>query len=204
MCAALLILISFGGRFFFRRLCIFLLFSSALGGFFYLFSGYIRLNLPVFLLMGAFFTVVLRKGFSGTFGKSPPVTKIKLFFNGCYTSFQALCDTGNQLLDPLTGRPVLIVEWNSISSLFPSEIKNHITCRSFRSPEEILTYFNQFFPGSFFLIPFQCVGSEHGLLLAFRSERILSDKKRVPVTVAITGTTLGTDCEYSALTSMDA
>lgn len=88
-----------------RRCGVFLLLSMALGGFVIALGsgGTVALICSVFLLA---LTCLLgiRKGI-GTRSFAP----IDIYYNGKHVSFVALCDTGNELRDPLSGESVLVV-----------------------------------------------------------------------------------------------
>lgn len=79
----------------------------------------------------------------------------------------ALCDTGNALKDPATGRPILIVDSRKIRELIPGDIRPILTQDALRTPADL--------PGRlgehrvrFRLIPYQAVGVAGGMLLAIR------------------------------------
>lgn len=199
----LMILISFGRRFFLRRLISFFILSAALCGLFQLFFRSRQLHLPLLILLSALFALLLYYGFSGRAARSRRrFCQIELQLSGQKVLFQALEDTGNHLRDPLTGRPVFVVEWNSLKTLFPFEVRYTITQNSFRQPEHILTLLNTAMPHRFFLLPFRSVGAQHGLLVAFRPDSAsLNGTVLENITVAISGDPIGGDAEYTALTS---
>lgn len=85
-----------------------------------------------------------------------------------------LVDTGNQLVDPLTGSPVVIVEYGILKRYLPSELQKIID----KSGEVDLSKLTEIIPedGSRFffrLIPFTTIGKRHGMLIGFRPDEII-------------------------------
>jgi stage II sporulation protein GA (sporulation sigma-E factor processing peptidase) len=101
-----------------------------------------------------------------------------------------LVDTGNQLLDPLTGSPVIIVEYGVLKPYLPSELQEIIDTNG----EVNLSKLAEAFPeqGSDFslrLIPFTTIGKRHGMLVGFRPDEIVvfSGDERVRKTDVVIG-----------------
>ena len=92
---------------------------------------------------------------------------LRLSHNGRSLDLLALRDTGHSLTDPLTGRPVLVVESRALRQLLPGlepELSAH--------PVEQLARARERMPeAAFQLLPYRAVGVEHGLLLALRLDR---------------------------------
>ncbi|MGB4505270.1 MAG: sigma-E processing peptidase SpoIIGA [Syntrophaceticus sp.] len=93
-----------------------------------------------------------------------------------------LVDTGNQLVDPLTGSPVIIVEYEVLKPYLPSELQEIIDTNG----EVDLSKLAEVIPEegsdfSFRLIPFTTIGKHHGMLVGFRPDEIivLSGDERV-------------------------
>ncbi|HBG22953.1 MAG: sigma-E processing peptidase SpoIIGA [Syntrophaceticus sp.] len=85
-----------------------------------------------------------------------------------------LVDTGNQLVDPLTGSPVVIVEYGILKRYLPSELQEIID----NSGEVDLSKLTEITPEegsgfSFRLIPFTTIGKSHGMLVGFRPDEII-------------------------------
>lgn len=84
-----------------------------------------------------------------------------------------LVDTGNQLVDPLTGAPVIIVEYGVLAPFLPAGIKN-----IFSSGGEVDTvklsegFQEEGWPLPLRLIPFTTIGKRHGMLVGFKPAEI--------------------------------
>jgi stage II sporulation protein GA (sporulation sigma-E factor processing peptidase) len=129
-----------------------------------------------------------------------------VFENGMIDLF-ALVDTGNSLHDPLTNAPVVVVEFNAIKNILPSDIQNIFE----ESKEEDLVRATKIISDSkwfsrFRLIPFTSLGKENGMLIGFKPDYIEigenTDKKGVSdVIIGIYNRTLSNNNNYNALLS---
>jgi len=141
-------------------------------------------------------TVVFRASArrSGASGLMIPIT---VSFSGRTLRLTALCDTGNALRDPLTGRPVLVVSAERIAPLWPQVIRPLLTPGALRSPPEVLGSLGTLGAASGFrLLPYSAVGLEGGLLLAARSDWTEIGKKRYEkLLLALSPTSVGNGCD---------
>ena len=93
---------------------------------------------------------------------------IKLNENIC--DVYALLDTGNMLKDPLTQKPVLVVEKNKIQNLFPKQIiqnTDQIIGGDIKVDEVSRKYISKFK-----IIPYNSIGKQNGILLGFKPDLI--------------------------------
>ena len=82
----------------------------------------------------------------------------------------ALYDTGNTLRDPLTGRPVVVVEGEKLSPLLPE--LGELDRQRLAHPVELLRDLHDRAGAlGLQLLPYRAVGVECGLLLALRVDR---------------------------------
>lgn len=92
---------------------------------------------------------------------------------------RALVDTGNNLTDPLTGAPVLLVDRTGAKRLFPRGL-----CpgdASLSAPAEALSQLSAAWDTTRLrLLPYRAVGIPSGLLLAVRVDCIEADGQRFP------------------------
>lgn len=101
----------------------------------------------------------------------------------------ALRDTGNELRDPISGNPVLVVGPKVAERLLG------LTQRQLENPVEAVGYL----PG-LRLIPFHTVGKNNGLLLGMRIQNTKIGKWRGSTVVAFAPCGLGERQNYQALT----
>lgn len=103
----------------------------------------------------------------------------------------ALCDTGNALRDPATGRPVLVAEGLRLRELFPAELRPLLSSESVRSPADLLGRLEAQ-RVRFRLIPYHAVGVAGGMLLAVRTDwGEVGGKRYDRLMVALSPTGLG-------------
>lgn len=119
---------------------------------------------------------------------------VRLEFSGRTLELTALMDTGNTLTDPVTGRRVLVAEGASLSPLFPE------VGQTLLDPAAGLEQFNRRWPGRFRLIPYRAVGTERGLLLAARLDRVEVDgEEQVGALVALSPNPVSDGGSYQVL-----
>lgn len=94
--------------------------------------------------------------------------EIEINLNGKKIETTAMLDTGNQLKDPLTNTPVIVVEHTLLYDCLPKEILNNLENLlggEFDSiPEEYMSKLKY--------IPFSSLGKQNGMLLGIKAENI--------------------------------
>lgn len=212
-CAVLMVVVGLGAtRRLLRQTVIFFLLACALGGgvlAIALIGGrgmslgggviYSGMDLKTVLLSAAGCYVVLtlfmnRSGrHSAAAGELVPVG---LQIGGRQISLTALVDTGNTLSDPVSGRGVLVAEWDSVVSLIPELEWEDLT-----DPAHGLTRLNTGrWRGRFRLLPYRSVGVECGMLLAVRPDRVkVGDRQCKDMLVALSPTAVSDGGGYRAL-----
>ncbi|MEG6616441.1 sigma-E processing peptidase SpoIIGA [Peptococcaceae bacterium 1198_IL3148] len=118
---------------------------------------------------------------------------------------QGLLDTGNGLTDPLTGLPVMVVEYQAVKPILPMEIKQLYESKQhadYIQVQQAVTA--SAWATQVCFIPFQSLGKKNGLLLGVRPDevRIKVGNQVVSTTkviVAIHQGELSTDNGYQAL-----
>lgn len=123
---------------------------------------------------------------------------------GRSAAVQALVDTGNNLKDPFSRQPVMIVEQRAISSLIPAALADAVQSLEngdISGVDNLLG--SSEWAARLRLIPFSSIGKEHGILLGFRPDAVhIHDRKNGPTAqpiVAIHPRTLDPEGRYDAL-----
>lgn len=104
-------------------------------------------------------------------GQTTDKIPITITLWGKKVSTEALVDTGNQLVEPLSQHPVVIVEYEVLKPLLPEEI-----CQLFQQGKAqdgslmILSLSETTYAKRLRLIPFQSLGRENGMLLGVRPD----------------------------------
>ncbi len=121
------------------------------------------------ILLGKWGVVFLRKTFLQDMLKVPVTIRLQ----GREIAVDGLVDTGNQLLDPLTGAPVVIVEYDVLAPCLPPHARD-----CFRAGGEVdLDKVAQCFAEAGYnipirVIPFTTIGKRHGMLVGFKPDEI--------------------------------
>lgn len=180
--------IAFGfSRSAFRRMAVFVMLSMALGG--------IALGLGSggfwSLIAGAAgLCAVCAVGFQEKIG-SVSYVPVELTYGEKHLHLTALRDTGNSLCDPVSGRPVLVVDAQTAKYL------TGLTQQQLRSPVDSIAQAP--LPG-LRLIPYRSVGQPAGLLLALRMQDVKIGKWKGSSLVAFAPDGLSREGTYQALT----
>src|SRR5690606_11130400 len=139
-------------------------------------------------------------------GKSDVLTNVIINLNNKQANIVALVDTGNSLKEPISQRPVIIVEFFAIKDLLPERVQNLflenenldldvITDIMIESVDEIKLR----------VIPFKAIGTENGMLLGFKPDEILiineATEKKIEeeIVVGIYNNKLSNDNKYKGL-----
>lgn len=170
-----------------RRGVVFVLLSMALGG---IALGVGTGGFWSLIAAAACVSLMCVVGFREKIG-SVCYVPVELSYSGKHMRLTALCDTGNTLKDPITGRPVLVVDGKAAQQL------TGLTKQQLQSPVEAIDQAP--LPG-LRLIPYRAVGQPGGLLLALRLQDVKIGKWRGSSLVAFAPDTLGSEGAYQALT----
>lgn len=127
----------------------------------------------------------------GKYAFGPPgrrLLPVEISGNGKHLRLTALLDTGNELRDPITAEPVLVIGCQAAGML------TGLTAEQLKHPLETMTAAP--LPG-LRLIPYRAVGAENGLLLAMRFPAVSMGGRTRPGIVAFAPQHFGED--YQAL-----
>ncbi|MFZ5899355.1 MAG: sigma-E processing peptidase SpoIIGA [Bacillota bacterium] len=88
-------------------------------------------------------------------------------------SVDALIDTGNQLSDPVSKAPVIVVEYGAVKTLLPDCIRQLLDSGAEPDfPDLLAALESTKLATRFRLIPFRSLGRVNGLLLGFRPDQV--------------------------------
>ncbi|MDL2274145.1 sigma-E processing peptidase SpoIIGA [Oscillospiraceae bacterium OttesenSCG-928-G22] len=217
---ALMVAIAFGEhplRVFLRRCVLFFIVSFLFGG--GVLALYIATGRELFLQGGSIYvpvsvkTLLIATGICyaivslflrGSFRhgkKDGEIVAVSLELEGKTCTFQALRDTGNTLCDPLTNHPVLVAEASAVLPLFSGDARKILASNALNDAPGALEKLAGAGEGRRFrLLPYRAVGTESGMLLAFRPDRAEVAGKPVPaLLVALSPSELSEGAGYSAL-----
>lgn len=154
-------------------------------------------------LIGFFIIIISFKSIKNKLSKKDMLCNISIVFEEGKVDINAIIDTGNFLKEPLTGKPVVIVE--------KDVLKNAIPVNLLENMEEIINGTKQIeekYMSKIRLIPFSALGTENGLLLGIKPEnfyinyqgKIVGNKK---VIVGVYNKKLSRNNRYNALVGLD-
>lgn len=86
----------------------------------------------------------------------------------------ALFDTGNELYDPVSHRPVIVTEYDAVASLLPTPLREAFDRNVTADVTAVMTELRE--EDCFRrlrLIPFSSIGKSNGLLLGFKTEAVV-------------------------------
>lgn len=170
-----------------KRIGTFVLLSMAMGG---IALGFGRGRFATVLLSAAAVWVLCCLAFGGRVGEKEYVP-VTIEYAGREVQVLALKDTGNNLRDPITGEPVMVLSARAASKL------TGLSEQQIASPLE--TMGSRILPG-LRLIPYHAVGQKGGILLAMRFENVKIGSRRQNALVAFAAGGLGEETMYQALT----
>ncbi|CEP69504.1 Peptidase U4, sporulation factor SpoIIGA [Moorella glycerini] len=95
-------------------------------------------------------------------------------FAGRQRALKALVDTGNSLRDPLTQRPVIIVEYSALKGLLPEEIIKHYSSQEEPDLESLVkSLASSPWVTRLRLLPYHSLGQSQGMLLGLRPDEVI-------------------------------
>ncbi len=147
--------------------------------------------------------VLLPRYFRSRRRMEPAKMPMTIYFEGRGVAVRGLLDTGNSLCDPVSGEPVVVVEHSVIRDVLPEPMREAADCAG-----DAIVVIERMMGTPWFgrlrLIPFRSLGSDRGMLLGIRPDRIefiLDNRVRrvEKVVVGIHGRRLDPGEEYNAI-----
>ena len=102
---------------------------------------------------------------------------LTIYFHNDKVMVPALLDTGNQLTDPFTKNPVIVVERAALEKLFPEDFLQK-TKEDNSEISELLGSLDEIWAARIRLIPFNSVGKSNGLMIGFRPDIVVIKNKK--------------------------
>jgi len=102
---------------------------------------------------------------------------LTIYFQHEKVMIPALLDTGNQLTDPFTQKPVIVVERAALEKLFPGDFLQKIK-EGNSEISELLGSLDDTWATRIRLIPYNSVGKSNGLMVGFRPDIVVIKNKK--------------------------
>lgn len=165
-------------------------------------NGVVYLNIsPIVLILASVFCYIIISVFSRIFHRSAATKscyRIVIRISGEETEAEGLLDTGNELVDTLSGLPVVIIEYRQVEKIIPNRLRD-----TFKSGvTEDYTGIEGVWKSRFHMVPYGSVAGNGGLLPAFRPDELIVSGNGIHtdrVLVAVTNKRLSNDGRYTAL-----
>jgi stage II sporulation protein GA (sporulation sigma-E factor processing peptidase) len=130
------------------------------------------------------------------------IVDVLIVFDGIPLQLKGLIDSGNQLYDPLSKMPVMIVEMNKVKEVLPEELVQHIQLG--KSMDWINNEQLEKWVHRLRIVPYRVVGSEQQFLVAIRPDRIMIfyEQQWLEIQKGLVGlneTNLSADGEYECI-----
>ncbi len=160
---------------------------------------YINASLKVLILSFAVCYCVLTIVFNRFAAKRRRETaSVNITLCGKSAEFTALFDTGNELYDPISGLPVMVVGISAAQSLLPED---SISALNRGAAEFIVSLAeNDDLKTRFRLVPFTAVGVQNSMLPVFKPDKAtVNGKENQKLLVGLSPTKICSDNEFSAV-----
>ena len=119
-------------------------------------------------IIGFIIIVISFKSIKNKIAKRDMMCIINITFEEKIVSLKAIIDTGNFLKEPISKKPVIIVEKNALKDLIPADILNNL--------QDIINgkmEISKKYLAKISLIPFSALGTENGLLLGIKPDNFM-------------------------------
>lgn len=108
---------------------------------------------------------------------------VEIFIDKKSLIIEALIDTGNELRDPLSSRPVIIVEYQAIKKLLPLDFQEYFERYGGEDVTQIMGKgLNRAWMTKVRMVPFNSIGKNHGMLLGYKPELVVIQGQKKVVT----------------------
>lgn len=118
-------------------------------------------------ILGFIIVILSFKNIKNRFTKKDMFCKITINFEGKEKEIKAIIDTGNFLKEPLTKKPVVIVERDILKTIIPADILDNIYQISNKDSLNI----EEKYLLKIKLIPFSALGIENGILVGIKPDK---------------------------------
>ena len=155
-------------------------------------------------LLGFIVLVLSYKLIKTKFTKKSLICNVLIKIENKELKTKAMVDTGNLLKDPISGKPVIVIEHTSLYDILPKQILNNIEKILGGDFKNIPESINDKYISKFKVIPFSSLGKEHGILLGIKGNEIIIENeeeiiRKKDFIIGIYNKSLTKSGEYKAL-----
>jgi len=150
-------------------------------------------------ILGFIIITIAFKTIKNKITKKDMYCKLQVELENAKVNLEAIIDTGNFLIDPISKTPVIVVEKDSLKQALPDTLLNNLQKIIFGKDVDIGEY-----ESKIRIIPFSSLGKENGLLIGIKAKRIFINYKEEiievkNVIIGIYNGNLSKSHKYSAL-----
>lgn len=120
-------------------------------------------------ILGFFVITIAFKLIKNKFDRNSIIYNIEIFYQGNSCKVKTILDTGNQLIEPITALPVVVVEEEQIHGLIPKETLDRML-NLFELG--VMTGIDDDLKRRCRLIPFSSIGKENGMMVGIKPDYI--------------------------------
>ncbi len=174
-----------------------------------LFLGTYPLKTVILSAIIAFIIIIVTfKIVKSKISKKDMYKDVRILFEGKQIKLKAMLDTGNLLKEPITGKPVIVVEHTCLYDVLPKEILNNLEQILGGDFENISEEIKNKYITKLKFIPFSSLGKQNGMLLGISPDyiEIIEEdniKKIDDIIVGIYNKSLTKDGRYRALIGIE-
>ena len=168
-----------------------------------LINSYIKDKFNYAILMASFGLTYLSYVFINILNKKLTYYPIDIKWCNKIININALVDTGNSLVEPLSNKPVIVAEYSALREVLPERLVEIYEKKRESNLMEIISAISEDnFRSNMRIIPFKSVGKEKGMMIGFVADsvRIKDNVINKPV-IGICRYSLSRNGLYSALIS---
>lgn len=136
-------------------------------------SRELSLYLIIGISLGALLLFSIIKYYRSRISRDHFLTSLVIGLGGKEANLVALIDTGNFLKEPITQKPVIIVEYSAVENILPRSIRNMYLSKQELDLNIVGQVMKEVGDDMYLrLIPFKSIGSDSGILIGFKPDLI--------------------------------
>lgn len=168
-----------------------------------LINSYIKDKFNYALLMASFGLTYLSYVFINILNKKLTYYPINIKWCNKIININALVDTGNSLVEPLSNKPVIVAEYSALREVLPDKLIEIYEKKRESNLMEIISAISEdSFRSNMRIIPFKSVGKEKGMMIGFVADSVkIKDNIINKPVIGICRFNLSRNGLYSALIS---
>lgn len=145
-------------------------------------NGVILLNRmsQIYLIIGSLLGIIFSKiafdYIDSYFFENNFIVDLEIFLDKKHQNIKALIDTGNNLKDPLSGDPVIVVYYKALKDLLPNDLYQNLNLS--KSYEDFVKcILNSKYKNRIRVIPYNAIGISNGLITGIKIDKLIVKKE---------------------------